>query len=1063
MKAFKVECADTGAVYSLRLDVSDPSVLTKFRNQLALFASIPPQDQILLVGPPYKKFEGLQTHVDGQRLFLYNKALLTGDATTAAAAAESADVRLPPYELIIPEPVLEAETSATDASQLLEKSASPLLRALPDFERQLLRNLKRGETLLAFAEQVAASCRRCAGEQRVQADALQAATSNLHDHFDATKAAFDTAQQRLAAQQERHRQQLDSFDADLEALRSVPLCPALVHAVGGAEALAALVNAGYSAPTSSSSSNIRSQQHAGEASMTSPGVMGRTDTDLRSRSFSLGDDAGLSHDIYPQETVRQASFSAPQSERGSTSSKIAAPTGDDGDGGGGRGDSAGGSGPGSGDGSLETDSRASHSETTPPQAPTLLTLLDCVPAEKESAWARQCADVHRKVDQHLGALRQVFAQVSSGLGAIEAAPADDAFLQALSAALDDHLRAQRDGLARLRDDYHFAYEAISARATAVAGPAASTDSDLSSSKRDMMSASSASIMLSASAESSSVPFFPADADTFSAADSDGDGEVVALLKLLEGKRKAQETEVLAPMHARCAALMELKDEVARRKAALTASAAATMRAVAAVQTEIQYKLKKGLEAMKKWLQGHNSYFGHLEHVARMPTAYVAFLREVVRRKGFSEAFEARLAALVQEVHSMRAEETAARERFLREHGAHLPPVFFTMVPSLPDKPPYFSPALTEPQWLPDIDASDVPSDVSSAFPPGLDEGGDGDGKGAEVPEPATTLAVVGSDRDRDRHQDRDREVAAALEAENARLVAQVADLTRQLKQAHPAAAAAAADSGVLSCSSSSAGSGKGAEASPTVAALVAQHGAVRAALLADPEVALIIQEHLATLPPQPVLAPEAEGQAGGASGRADAGAEVDGEQLQALETLRLVERAAQAMRWKIDSQRAALEQHATAATAAAPVAIVAPPLPPAATTISYREFPVGCVALFMPLSPKRDVYMAFNSRCPHHYLSEESLVSLVRSHEQRQQLRRPGSSGGPGARLDFIIGRVVFAEGQVADAGNVYGLAVGSKYTVLYVEEVAEQNTSPAPAASDSLPTESAQDTRCPT
>jgi hypothetical protein len=117
----------------------------------------------------------------------------------------------------------------------------------------------------------------------------------------------------------------------------------------------------------------------------------------------------------------------------------------------------------------------------------------------------------------------------------------------------------------------------------------------------------------------------------------------------------------------------------------------------------------------------------------------------------------------------------------------------------------------------------------------------------------------------------------------------------------------------------------------------------------------------------------------------------------------------------------------------------------------------------MPLSPKRDVYMAFNSRCPHHYLSEESLVSLVRSHEQRQQLRRPGSSGGPGARLDFIIGRVVFVEGQVADAGNVYGLAVGSKYTVLYVEEVAEQNTSSAPAASDSLPTESAQDTRCPT
>ena len=395
------------------------SNVSKFRNQLSLFASIPPQDQILLVGPPYKKFEGLQTtHVaDGQRIFLYNKALLTGDTMIA----EAADIRLPPHDLIIPEPVLELESSATDASQLLDKSSSPLLRALPDFERQLLRNLKRGDALLAFAEQAAASCRRCAGEQRVQADALQAAASNLHDHFNTTKTAFETAQHRLTAQQERHRQQLDSFVADLEALRSVPLSPALATAVGGAEALAALVNAGYSAAMSSSSS-VRSQQHTGDASMTSPGAMGRTATDLRSRSFSIGDDASLSHQSY-NTNAPQPLHTAPNMHEGSIS-KTAVRSSDDGDGGGtdgggGGGDSAGGSGPGSGDGSLGSDSRASHSETTP-----ALTLLDCVPVEKESAWARQCADVHRKVDQHLGALRHVFAQVSAGLGAVEVVPAE---------------------------------------------------------------------------------------------------------------------------------------------------------------------------------------------------------------------------------------------------------------------------------------------------------------------------------------------------------------------------------------------------------------------------------------------------------------------------------------------------------------------------------------------------------------------------------------------------------------------------------------------------------------
>ena len=126
--------------------------------------------------------------------------------------------------------------------------------------------------------------------------------------------------------------------------------------------------------------------------------------------------------------------------------------------------------------------------------------------------------------------------------------------------------------------------------------------------------------------------------------------------------------------------------------------------------------------------------------------------------------------------------------------------------------------------------------------------------------------------------------------------------------------------------------------------------------------------------------------------------------------------------------------------------------------ISYRDFQVGCIALFMPLryarkytldvfmhaiiaysrifdlicsfftkphihshffvsstvppihcsirfthppvhpptasSPKRDVYMAFNHRCPHHYLSEESLTSMIRHHEQLRLLRRSTSSGG---------------------------------------------------------------------
>ena len=261
-----------------------------------------------------------------------------------------------------------------------------------------------------------------------------------------------------------------------------------------------------------------------------------------------------------------------------------------------------------------------------------------------------------------------------------------------------------------------------------------------------------------------------------------------------------------------------------------------------------------------------------------------------------------------------------------------------------------------------------------------------------------------------------------------------------------------------------------------------QHGAIRQALLADPEVALVIQEFFAddnnkaadlaaSTPPRPSRkATKASTRTGAAATATDptgaAGVAVisDSNSLlinPALETLRLVERATKAMRWKIDSQRNSLllqqqqqpqappsssESSSSAGTSSSSSS--GSSSSPIHATISYREFHVNCIALFMPLSPKRDIYMAFNSRCPHHYLSEESLQSLVRNHEQQQQQRqqRVGSSGSTGgsasARLDFIIGRVVFIEGQVATSGNAYGLAAGSKYTLLHVEEVNDKEPS---------------------
>ena len=70
-----------------------------------------------------------------QRIYLYNRQVLTGEQGLPASP------QLAPFRVGAPDTDFDLSTS--DVSALLEKASSPLLRALPDFERQFLRNLKR--------------------------------------------------------------------------------------------------------------------------------------------------------------------------------------------------------------------------------------------------------------------------------------------------------------------------------------------------------------------------------------------------------------------------------------------------------------------------------------------------------------------------------------------------------------------------------------------------------------------------------------------------------------------------------------------------------------------------------------------------------------------------------------------------------------------------------------------------------------------------------------------------------------------------------------------------------
>jgi hypothetical protein len=135
-----------------------------------------------------------------------------------------------------------------------------------------------------------------------------------------------------------------------------------------------------------------------------------------------------------------------------------------------------------------------------------------------------------------------------------------------------------------------------------------------------------------------------------------------------------------------------------------------------------YFANSGLSVMKKWQKGHNEYFSHLEHVSKLPEAYESFLLEIVRRRAYDKVdnncscsaphatkflwlirmqiFELKVRDCSNDIASFRASETSRRDVFLRSALPHLPPLFFKMVPSLNEKPPYFTPSLTAVSDLP---------------------------------------------------------------------------------------------------------------------------------------------------------------------------------------------------------------------------------------------------------------------------------------------------------------------------------------------------------------------------
>ena len=548
MLAYRVHSAVSGDTFTVRMDIENFKIGV-FKSSLSTFSGIAPQDQILLIGPPFKVMDALfgpDMCANGQKIFMFDKRIISD------VGAVPQTVKLKPY--LIPEPgVIDAPISSC-----LAESSSPMLRAVPDYETQFLTHIRRGESFLAAVEQAAISCKRCLEQIEVQKLSMEAAISNLNDHYTATKNSFESKQQKITVQQLAHKELLDTFDENFQQLGKIVLHPTIESLL-------------------SNYSNF---------------------------SEYVGNDG----------------------------------------------------------------------EGSKPR--TLTTLLDTVPVEKEFAWRDKCTQSHQKVEENMSQLKIIFDKITQSMSKLSFH--EDKILSledlcVLSANMESSAQLQRNHMNELRESY----------ATAVNGISKLLQSE----------------------------------------DGRQESDVSELFALLEATRKSQE-QLVIPMETCCTEVMTNKDIFAEIKTKMASRVFQTLRDIATIQTDIQYKLKKGMELMTRWRQGHNGFFQHLERIRSLPEAYATFLFEMARRRKYTEKFEAIVKDSVETISAFRSEETERREKFMEGMGRCLPPVFFEIVPSLLEKPPFFNATITERQFIPDVELEDI-RDVLESFGLGmLDSSGD---------------------------------------------------------------------------------------------------------------------------------------------------------------------------------------------------------------------------------------------------------------------------------------------------------------------------------------------------
>ncbi|KAL4447174.1 hypothetical protein ABPG77_007207 [Micractinium sp. CCAP 211/92] len=209
---------------TLELEVGPSVRVEAVQQTLADLTGIPLGDQILMcegarldAAKPLSAY-GLPGEERGKvrDLFLYSRAHLRADAP------------LPPPEELPDCPVdLSGLEAIRSQRHRLDSAGSPLLRALPDYQRQFQEHLLQGNARHEASQQRMAYCARLVSEQEVQAMSIDAATANVEVHYAYICDAYGAFMARYQQQAAAHAEVLSRFEADLQYLASTELHPAL--------------------------------------------------------------------------------------------------------------------------------------------------------------------------------------------------------------------------------------------------------------------------------------------------------------------------------------------------------------------------------------------------------------------------------------------------------------------------------------------------------------------------------------------------------------------------------------------------------------------------------------------------------------------------------------------------------------------------------------------------------------------------------------------------------------------------------------------------------------------